>query len=82
MGLLATIALQLVVVHLVDGRAVAINPAQMTHMSEARRDVDEAKQLADNVRCVIFFSDGSYLSTAEECIDIVNKGTNNREPRE
>lgn len=73
-------AVQLIAVHMVDGRDVAINPANVTHMSEARRDVDEDKQLTKGVKCVIFFTDGSYLSAAEECIAIVNKWTEERKP--
>ena len=69
---------QLIMVHMVDGRVVGINPLQVTHLSEARRDVDKDKQLAANVRCVIFFSDGGYISAAEECVDIVNKWVGTR----
>ena len=65
--------LQLVMVHTVDGRMVGVNPFQVTHLSEARRDIDDTKQLAPGVRCVIFFSDASYVSTAEECVEVVNK---------
>jgi hypothetical protein len=78
--IILAVALQLVVVHMIDGREVTINPDQVTHMSEANRTVDKDKQLADGVHCVIFFSDKSYLSTDEKCVDIVNRATKTKKP--
>ena len=79
MTLLLILATGLIMVHMVDGRLVGINPLQVTHLSEARRDVDIDKQLAPGVRCVIFFSDASYVSAVEECVDIVNKWVGTRQ---
>ena len=67
------VAIQLLVVELIDGRKVAINPNQVTHLSEAQRDVDPDKQLAAGINCVIFLTDKSYVSTGENCTSIVNR---------
>jgi hypothetical protein len=60
-------AVQLVTVHMIDGRAVQINPRTVTRLQEARADDHPGKQLAKGIRCVIWFVDGTYLSIAETC---------------
>lgn len=64
---------QMIVTHMIDGREVTVNMAQVTHMSEARRDVDEDKQLARGIHCVLFFPGGDYVSSAEDCDTIAQK---------
>ena len=57
----------LIVVHMVDGREVTINPKQVTRLAEARQEGDPQKKLTDEVHCVVYMTDGSYVSVAEEC---------------
>lgn len=64
-SMIATVAL--IVLHLIDGRTVTINPDQVTRLSEAREDDNEAKALAPGVRCVVYLTDGRFVSVAEEC---------------
>lgn len=59
-----------IVLHLIDGRTVAINPEQVTRLSEAREGTDEGKQLAEGVRCIVFLTDGKYVSVAETCKEV------------
>ena len=80
MAVEAIVLAQMIITHMIDGRAVAINPSQITHLSEARRDIDEDKQLAPGIHCVIFFADGSYVSSAEECITIADKQNEGKKP--
>lgn len=75
-------AAQLLTVEMLDGRSVVINPDLVTHLSEARRDVEIDKQLTDGVNCVIFFSDSSYVTTGEQCTTIVNRWMKARDRKE
>lgn len=61
----------LVVLHMIDGRSVTINSAHVTRMSETRDDQDEDKQLAAGIRCVIYLSDGRYVSVVETCGEVL-----------
>lgn len=57
----------LIVVHMIDGRAVILNPQQITSLSEARSAENKAKQLHPDVRCVVYLTDGRFVSVAEDC---------------
>jgi hypothetical protein len=61
-----TLIATLILLHQVDGRPVRINPEQVTQIFQPR-DESEKKQLHNKVKCVLRFTDGSYLSVAEEC---------------
>ena len=60
----------LMLLHAVDGREIDVNPGEITSLSEARQEGDPKKQLTDRVRCVIYMTDGRYLSVFEECHEI------------
>ena len=60
----------LLVLHSVDGRELDINPAEITSLGEARQEGDPKKQLTDRVRCVVYMTDGRYISVNEECHEI------------
>jgi hypothetical protein len=71
------VATQLITVHQIDGRAVDINPRQITKVAEPRAAGDPKKQMHDEVNCVIYFVDGSYLSVDETCPkvrELIEKG--------
>jgi hypothetical protein len=61
------IAVQLVTLYGLDGRAIIVNPAQVTSIREARDDGDSGKLFADKVHCVIRLTDASYVTVAEDC---------------
>jgi hypothetical protein len=60
----------LVTLHMVDGRVVVINPEQVTRLGEARLADDDGKQLHPDVRCVVYLTDGKYVSVVEECAEV------------
>lgn len=56
---------ELLILHMVDGRVVQINPAQVTQLIHPR--VGGNKQISEKVKCVIRLTDGSFASIAETC---------------
>lgn len=62
------LAAELLTVHMIDGRVVQINPAQITQMIHPREAGNRA--LADEVNCVIRLADGGFVSTAETCEEV------------
>ena len=69
MNLAVLAAVELIMLHMIDGREVQINPKQVTQLLSDLSD-DGAKALPDAVKCVVRFTDGSYLSVAETCDEI------------
>lgn len=65
--MLLQIAIGLIALHLVDGREVLINPRQVTRLGESRPEGDPQKTLTDEVRCVIWLTDGTYVAVIETC---------------
>ena len=62
---------ELITVHMVDGRVVEINPTQivqLVHPNEAG-----PKLLVDTVKCVVRLADGSYVAVAETCEEVQAK---------
>jgi hypothetical protein len=64
-------AVALVLLHMIDGRPVLINPKQVTQLLSSLPGTAN-KALPDAVRCVIRLADGSFTSVAEDC-DTVRK---------
>ena len=62
-------ALELVTVHMIDGRVVQINPAEITSMVWPR-EASPNTVMTDGVNCVISFTDGKFLSVAETCSEV------------
>jgi len=59
-------AVQLITLHMIDGRVVQVNPRQVVQLlSEAPEGANTT--LPDAVQCVVRFSDGSFTSVAEDC---------------
>ena len=63
-------AADLILLTMLDGRDVLINPAQITQLRESRPEGHPDKLLADPVRCVIRLTDGTYVTVAVTC-DVV-----------
>lgn len=57
-------------VHMADGREVLVNPRQVTRLGEARPEGDPQKTLTDEVRCVIWLTDGTYVAVVETCVTV------------
>lgn len=62
------IAIELVTLHMVDGRAVQVNPAQVTQLVHPHEEGN--KQIVDTVHCVVRLADGSFVSVAEHCEEV------------
>jgi len=60
-------AIDLLTLHMVDGRVVQANPAQITQLIHPRAPGKPNKQLPDKVQCLVRFADGTYLSVVEDC---------------
>lgn len=62
-------AVELITLSTIDGRAVLVNPEQVTQLREARPE-GPSKQLTDKVRCVISLTDKTYVTVAEDCATV------------
>ena len=60
-------AVELITLHMIDGRVVQINPKQVTHLLSENPDDDSGRVLVEGVHCVVKFTDGAFLSVAESC---------------
>lgn len=60
------IAIQLVTVHTVDGRVVAINPAAVQQLVHPHDRAPNHRLLVPGVKCLIMLA-GSYVSVSETC---------------
>jgi len=61
-------AVELVTLHMVDGRVVQVNPAQITQLINPGEHGNTA--LIETVNCVVRLTDGSFVSVAESCDDV------------
>ena len=66
--ILIAAVLQLIIVHMIDGRAVDVNPRHIVSLAHPKTGAN--KQFPDAVRCVISLTDGKFLSVAETCDEI------------
>ena len=58
-------AVALILLHMIDGRVVLINPRQVTQLLSTLPGSN--KVLPDAVQCVVRLADGSYTSVSEDC---------------
>lgn len=65
--MLQALAVELVTLHMVDGRPVQLNPAQVTQLVHPHEKGN--RQLTEKVKCVVRLTDGSFVSIAETCED-------------
>jgi hypothetical protein len=61
------VAVELIVLHMIDGREVQVNPKQVTQLLSRPKDDAPNHALPDAVKCVVRLTDGSYTSVAETC---------------
>ena len=59
-------AVQLVTLHTVDGRVVAIAPEQVTSLTSSKEGQDN-KLVTGAVHCVVNLADGKFISVREDC---------------
>jgi len=64
-SMLILAAVELITLHMIDGRVIQINPRQVVQLLSDQ--LGPNKMLHDAVQCVIRFSDGTYTSVAEDC---------------
>ena len=62
MGVTATVVF--IVLHMVDGMEVQINPKLITHLLSS---TGENKTLVEGVKCVVRLADGLFVSVVEDC---------------
>lgn len=62
------VALQLVPLHQVDGRAILVNPNEITAVATPRRG--EQKLGAPGTACMVFMSDGTHWQVLETCATV------------
>lgn len=62
--------IELILVHMIDGREVQINPAEIVRMRTGRDEDDPKRQFPADVNCVIAFTDGKFLSVSETCSQV------------
>lgn len=61
----AAIGVDLITLHMIDGRVVQLNPEQITQVIHPREAGKRA--LVEGVNCVVRLTDGSFVSAAETC---------------
>jgi hypothetical protein len=64
------VAVQMITVHMLDGREVLVNPAAIAELRSGRPDDDPKRVLIKGVFCVIFFPSGRWLSVVETCDEV------------
>lgn len=65
--------LEFLVLVLLDGREVSINPRHIVSIAEAKDADDPGKHYTEKVRCVVTTADGTHIAVAEECDNIENR---------
>lgn len=61
---------ELLVLVTLDGREISVSPRHIVSIAEAKQADDPGKHYTDKVRCVISVSDGTHVTTEEECESI------------
>jgi hypothetical protein len=65
----ASAIILLVILHAVDGREVAIAPAQVTSLHAAKEGQPNVL-MTDAVHCVVNLTDGKFVSVIETCAEV------------
>jgi hypothetical protein len=65
--MLYLVVFSIIALHAPDGREIAVNPAEITSLREARPDDTDDRYFAKGVRCQINLTDGKYVAVIEEC---------------
>ena len=63
------IAINLIVLHAIDGSEITISPRHVTSMRAAHPE--KANELvAEQVNCIIGLTDGRFISVIEPCVEV------------
>ena len=62
--------LSLVILHRIDGGAVAVAPSHITSMHSRAPASGQNKLVTGEARCIVWLSDGKLLSVLEPCEDV------------
>jgi hypothetical protein len=63
--------LHLIVVHGPDNQTIELNVNEISSIREIR-DVEEA-HYAKDANCIVFMTNGKFIGTREECVEVVRK---------
>lgn len=66
------LALELIVLHTIDGHDVHVNPKHVVSLLD-RIETQQNKALSDKVQCVVRMLDGKFISVAESCTSVRRK---------
>jgi uncharacterized protein YlzI (FlbEa/FlbD family) len=58
------------IIVLLDGREVDLNPRHIVSVAEAKEADDVGKHFTEKVKCVVSTVDGKFYATAETCDEI------------
>lgn len=64
------IAVALLVLHAPDGHEIRVNPAFVTTLHATRPSGSPNKLMTDEIQCVVYLTDGKYVSVVEPCADV------------
>ena len=67
MGVALAAWISLVILHRVDGGAVAVAPSHITSMHARAPSTGQNKLVTGEARCIVWLSDGKLLSVLESC---------------
>jgi uncharacterized protein YlzI (FlbEa/FlbD family) len=59
--------LELLIVQMLNGGDIHINPREIVSMVEARAADDPGKHYTDKVKCIINLTNGKTITTEEDC---------------
>ena len=62
----AAAAMELITLHMLDGRVVQINPRHVTQLMSPIEGAPN-KSLTEDVQCVVRLTDGTFISVVEDC---------------
>jgi hypothetical protein len=63
------VAVNLIILHSVDGREISVNPTQVTKLT-AEQPAHGNKLLPGEVHCVVNLADGKFVSVVEPCFTV------------
>jgi len=69
-ALMLVAGLSLVILHRIDGGAVAVAPWHITSMHSRAPANPQNKLVTGEARCIVWLSDGKLLSVLEPCEDV------------
>jgi hypothetical protein len=63
-------ALQLIMLHRLDGGEVYVNPAEITTLVQPRHGSDPGRTSHPDARCLVHLSDHKFFAVIETCAEV------------